>query len=176
MQFSCFPVFPGSAEAQVLWGSVVKRVLIACFIGNISAKNMKICTTFTYVKVIASQRWDVFFWDTVHCWTAVINIPSLCKQMVDQKGWNQLGHFSLAVLWRCWLGWKSSNWFKKVPVVGFFWEEWRIKINRQPAYPCLVMWLTEPANIQIHRIRILYFKSVGCGFVTRLQLKDTSHS
>jgi len=36
--------------------------LIAYFIGNISAK--KYYNPFTCVKVIASQRWDVF-WDTV---------------------------------------------------------------------------------------------------------------
>jgi len=33
-----FPVLPGSAEAQVIWGGVVKHLLIAYFIGNISAK------------------------------------------------------------------------------------------------------------------------------------------
>ena len=42
MQFTCFPVLPGSAEAQVIWGGIVKRRLIAYFIGNISAKNIKI--------------------------------------------------------------------------------------------------------------------------------------
>ena len=39
MRVSCFPVLPGSAEAQVIWGSIVKRLLITYFIGNISAKN-----------------------------------------------------------------------------------------------------------------------------------------
>jgi len=62
MRFSCFPVLPGSTEAQVIWGSTVKRLLIAYFIGNISAKKDQ--NAFTYVKVIANQRWDVF-WDTV---------------------------------------------------------------------------------------------------------------
>jgi len=38
----CFPVLPGSAEAQVIWVGIVKRLLIAYFIGNISAKNIKI--------------------------------------------------------------------------------------------------------------------------------------
>ena len=38
MWFSCFPVLPGSAEAQVIWGSILKHLLIAYFIGNISAK------------------------------------------------------------------------------------------------------------------------------------------
>jgi len=42
MQFSRFPVLPGSAEAQVIRWGIVKCVLIAYFIGNISAKNIKI--------------------------------------------------------------------------------------------------------------------------------------
>jgi len=42
MQFSCFPVLPGSAEAQVISGGIVKRLLIAYFISNISAKNVKV--------------------------------------------------------------------------------------------------------------------------------------
>ena len=36
------PVLPGSAEAQVIWGDIVKCLLAAYFIGNISAKNIKI--------------------------------------------------------------------------------------------------------------------------------------
>jgi len=62
MRFSCFPVLPGSAEAQVIWGDTVKRLLIAYFIGNISTKKYQ--NAFTYVKFIANQRWDVF-WGTV---------------------------------------------------------------------------------------------------------------
>jgi len=58
MWFSCFPVLPGSAEAQVIWGGIVKRLLSAYFIGNISAKKYQ--NPFMCVKVIASQRWDVF--------------------------------------------------------------------------------------------------------------------
>jgi len=42
MQFSCFSVLPGSAEAQVISSRLVKHLLIAYFIGNISAK--KICS------------------------------------------------------------------------------------------------------------------------------------
>jgi len=38
MQFSRPPVLPGSAEAQVIWCGIVKCLLIAYFIGNISAK------------------------------------------------------------------------------------------------------------------------------------------
>jgi len=56
---SCFPVLAGSVEAQVTWGGIVKRLLIVYFIGNISAKKYQ--NPFICVKVIASQRWDVFF-------------------------------------------------------------------------------------------------------------------
>jgi len=38
MWFSCFPILLGSAEAQVIWGGILKHLLIAYFIGNISAK------------------------------------------------------------------------------------------------------------------------------------------
>ena len=38
--FSCFRVLSGSAEAQVIWGGVVKRLLIAYFIANITAKKV----------------------------------------------------------------------------------------------------------------------------------------
>jgi len=58
MGLSCFPVLTGSAEAQVIWGGIVKRILIAYFIGNISAKKYQ--NPFMCVTVIASQRWDVF--------------------------------------------------------------------------------------------------------------------
>jgi len=38
-----FPCLPGSAEAHVIWRGTVKRLLIAYFIGNISAKNISKC-------------------------------------------------------------------------------------------------------------------------------------
>jgi len=63
MCFSCFRVLPGSAEAQVICGGIVKRLLIAYFIRNISAKKYQ--NPFMCVKVIASQRWDVFFFETL---------------------------------------------------------------------------------------------------------------
>jgi len=55
----CFPVLPDIAEAQVISGAKVKRLLIAYFIGSISTPE-KTKSVFTYVKVITSQRWDVF--------------------------------------------------------------------------------------------------------------------
>jgi len=58
-----------SAEAQVIWGGIVKRRLIAYFIGNISAKKYQ--NPFMCIKVIASHRWDVFL---------VISHGSCCLQ------------------------------------------------------------------------------------------------
>jgi len=40
MQFLLFPVLPGSAEAHVIWRGIVKCLLIAYFVGNISPKNI----------------------------------------------------------------------------------------------------------------------------------------
>jgi len=57
MQFSRFPILPGSAKPKVIGGGIVKRLLIPCFISNISAKNIKIRPHLS--KVIASQRWDI---------------------------------------------------------------------------------------------------------------------
>jgi len=58
MRFSCFPLLPGSLEAQVIWSGRVKRLLIAYFIGNVSANKYQ--NAFTCVKVITNQRWDIF--------------------------------------------------------------------------------------------------------------------
>ena len=58
MWFLHFPVLLGSGEAQITGGGIVKRHLIAYFIGNISAKKYQ--NPFMCVKVIASQRWDDF--------------------------------------------------------------------------------------------------------------------
>ena len=81
MWFSCFRVWPDSAEAQVIWGGVVKRRLIADFIGNISAKKYQ--NPFMCVKVIASQRWHVFlrhgvlsFSSCFSKWTWISRFPS----------------------------------------------------------------------------------------------------
>jgi len=60
MQFSCFPVFPGSAEAQVIWGGIVKRLLIGYFIGNISAKKISksvhMCQRYSKPKVYVFEK------------------------------------------------------------------------------------------------------------------------
>ena len=53
-----FPVSPCSAEAQVRRDGQIKCILIAYFLGSTCAKNYRNRTV--YVKIIASQRWDVF--------------------------------------------------------------------------------------------------------------------
>ena len=60
---SGFPVSPGSAEVLVRWGGKIKYILIACFLGNICAKNCHNRTV--YVKITASCKGGTFFWDTV---------------------------------------------------------------------------------------------------------------
>jgi len=50
MRFSCFPVMPGSAKAHVIFGGTVglKRLLIAYFVSNISAKKYQ--NAFTWLS------------------------------------------------------------------------------------------------------------------------------
>jgi len=60
----CDFVFVFPRFAHVIWGGIVKRLLIAYFIGNISAKKYQ--NPFMCVKVTASQRWDVFLRHGVH--------------------------------------------------------------------------------------------------------------
>jgi len=74
MWFSCFPILTGSAEPQVIWGGIVKRLLIAYFIGNISAKKYQ--NPFTCIKVIARQRWDVFF----ETWCIYVDVAYCYRQ------------------------------------------------------------------------------------------------
>ena len=63
--FSCFPILPGSttAQAHVIWGGTVKHVLIAYFIGNISAEKYQ--NVFTCVKV-SKPKVGRFLRDNVH--------------------------------------------------------------------------------------------------------------
>jgi len=71
MRFSCFPVFLGTAEVHTIWGGTIKRHLIPYFIHKISAKKYQ--NVFTCVKVIANQRWYVF-WDTVYTYSLKFNL------------------------------------------------------------------------------------------------------
>jgi len=63
MQFLCFPILLGSAEAQVIWCGIVKHLLIAYFISDVAAKeipkSIHVCQSYSKPKV------DRFFWDTV---------------------------------------------------------------------------------------------------------------
>jgi len=60
---SGFPISQSNAETLDRWGGKAKRLLISCFLSNTSAKNY--CNRIVFVKIIANQRWDVF-WDTVY--------------------------------------------------------------------------------------------------------------
>ena len=63
---SRLPISPGSAEAQVIWGGIVKCLLNAYFIGSISAKKMsksvRMCRSY-------SKRMVGHFWDMVYVHT-----------------------------------------------------------------------------------------------------------
>ena len=53
--FRVSPFLPGSEQAQVTWGGIVKRLLIAYFTSNISEKKMSksihVCQSYTKPKV-----------------------------------------------------------------------------------------------------------------------------
>jgi len=126
MWLSCFPVLIGSAEAQVISGGIVKRLLIAYFIGNIYAKKDQ--NPFMCVKVIASQRWDVF-WDTVYNvpaqetakhrakfgWPPVSDIPAVTKarrvRLLDNSWICQLANCQLTEWTSCGLG---NSWTRQL--------------------------------------------------------------
>ena len=74
---SAFPVLQGSAEQLGRWGGKAKHCLISYFLSNTSAKNYR--NRVMYVKIIASQRWGVF-WDTVYI--QLQQIPRLNSRQV----------------------------------------------------------------------------------------------
>jgi len=53
--FLCFPILPGSADVQVIFGGVIKCLLIAYFVNNISArkvsKSIHVCQSYSKPKV-----------------------------------------------------------------------------------------------------------------------------
>jgi len=65
MWFLCFPILPGSAEAQVIWGGILRRLLIAYFISNISAKkiwkSIRVCQSYSKPKVGVDVFWDMVY-------------------------------------------------------------------------------------------------------------------
>jgi len=87
MWFSCFPVLPGSAEAQVIWGGILKHLLIAYFIGNtFLPKNIKICSR------VSSHRWDVFL---RHGICNILIVPEFIWSRFERK----LGLFCWQWMW-----------------------------------------------------------------------------
>ena len=75
---SGFSVSPGSAEALIRWGGKMKYILIAWFLGNISAKNCRSRTV--YVKMTASRRWNVFLRHSVD--TDIMRLLIACRQCI----------------------------------------------------------------------------------------------
>jgi len=55
---SGFPLLQGNAEALDKLGGRAKHHRISYFLSNMSAKNYR--NRIVYVKIIASERWDVF--------------------------------------------------------------------------------------------------------------------
>jgi len=72
---------PGSAEAQVIRGGIAKCLLIAYFIGNISAKTCQ--NPFTCVKVLRQAKRGTFLrHDVVHygCNNSITKLVLLISQ------------------------------------------------------------------------------------------------
>jgi len=102
IQCSYFSILPHSAEAQVIWGGTVKCLLIAYFIGNITAKKYQNVFTCVKDKVTANQRWDVFetqctMW--FYCVIFYYGRAALC---------NRAGHYIFAL------------WFLSIYLLSFF--------------------------------------------------------
>jgi len=74
MRFSRFPVLPGSAEAQVIRCGVVKCLLIAYFIGNISAK--KISKFVHMCQKLHQAKGETFF--ETRCSTYLPHVTHVC--------------------------------------------------------------------------------------------------
>jgi len=91
MWFVPFLVLPGSAEAQ---GGAIKCLLIAYFIGNISAKKYQ--NPFMCVKVIASQRWNVFRRHGVDPWKFITKWSLYGMSSFHFYRWNQFKVIPLA--------------------------------------------------------------------------------
>jgi len=75
MGFLCLPILPGSAEAQIIWGGTVKRLLTAYFIGTISAKRhekcVQVCQSYSKAKVERFLRHSVL----VYCCLMITEYP-----------------------------------------------------------------------------------------------------
>jgi len=97
IRFLCFPVLPGSAEAQVTWGGTVKHLLIAYFISKISAKkNIKMRSRLSKLWQPKAGR----FFET-QCTTSLINflhfIQSIASSFHICQIWQSFSITSLQV-------------------------------------------------------------------------------
>jgi len=105
-----FPVSPGSAEALVRWGGKIKYVLIACFLGNICAKNCRNRTA--YVKITASCKGGTFF--ETQCkliWAAGASFYA-ARWVVSHHGQKSVRRSkNLARFLTCWLTFARADWF-----------------------------------------------------------------
>jgi len=123
MRFPCFSVLPGSAEAQVIWGGIVICLLIAYFIGNISAQKYQ--NPLRCLKVIASQRWDVFLRHgvlLVRCLSVCLSVLSVTLVYCGQ----------------------TVAWMKMKLGMQIVLGRGQIVLDRAPAPPPLI-WLCGPA-------------------------------
>jgi len=95
---SGYPVSLGSAEALVKWGGKIKYILIACFFGNICAKNC--CNRTVNVKITASCKGGTFFWDTVYKPNSIsigscifVGLTTVTDRQTDHDTWSvTIGH------------------------------------------------------------------------------------
>jgi len=104
--FSCFPILPGSAEAPVTWGGILKHFLIAYFIDNISAKKISksvhVCQSYSKPQVgrffetrciwLRKRIWLIFrlakFMHELKMWLKCSGCCSfwLCSKLTSQQG------------------------------------------------------------------------------------------
>jgi len=75
----CFHVLPGSAEAQVIWGGIVRHLLIAYFMGNISAK--KISKSIHVRQRYSKSKVGRFF----ETWCTITQDLNLCIQLLHYR-------------------------------------------------------------------------------------------
>ena len=94
---SGFPVSLGSAEALVRWGGKIKYLLIAYFLGNISAKNCRNRTV--YVKIIAVVKVGHFFRHSVviKLWTSKTSFIQLPVKNEITNTFGHKRHFQITV-------------------------------------------------------------------------------
>jgi len=104
---SGFPVSPGSAEAVVWWGGKIKYILIAYFLGNIFAKHC--CNRTVYLKIIASERWDVILRHDVVLYRIMWSWYTSPWRMVQLHIVQKRGYRAELMWWRqrrwCWWWW-----------------------------------------------------------------------